>query len=42
MTYFAKGKKMWRYPSHRTLVRLKSKGYNEIVWQNGDFITIWL
>lgn len=38
MTYYAKGRKMWRYPSNRTIERLKAKGYREMVWGNGDFI----
>lgn len=27
MTYYAKGKKMWRYPSNSTIERLKKEGY---------------
>lgn len=40
MTYYAKGKKMWRYPHNTTIRRLKNKGYNVIIWQNGDFLYI--
>lgn len=40
MTYFSKGKKMYKYPSSRTLERLRKKGYTEIVWCNGDFLSI--
>lgn len=39
-TYFCKGKKMWHYPSNRTIERLLSKGYTQMVWENGDFICI--
>ena len=37
-TYYAKGKRMYQYPSNRTLEKLKKQGYNEIIWQNNDFI----
>ena len=40
MTYFAKGKKMWRYPAHSTMERLRKKKYRQIVWGNGDFILL--
>ena len=39
-TYFCKGKKMYKYPSRRTIERLIAKGYSEMVWQNGDFLCI--
>ena len=39
MTYFAKGKKMSKYPTNRTINKLKKLGYREMVWRNGDFIT---
>lgn len=38
MTYYAKGKKMWQYPACSTILRLKRRGYSQIVWQNGDFL----
>ena len=37
-TCFAKGRKMWKYPSAKTLDKLREHGIREIVWQNGDFI----
>ena len=40
MTYYAKGKKMWKYPAIRTIQRLRKKGYRMIVWANGDFLSI--
>lgn len=39
-TYYARGKKMWNYPSNTTLENLKRKGYGQIVWQNGDFLCL--
>ena len=36
MIYYAKGKKMWAYPSNTTIERLRKNGYYQIVWQNGD------
>lgn len=38
MTYFSKGKKMYKHPANSTIARLKKQGYKEIVWENGDFI----
>lgn len=40
MTYYARGRKMWRYPSNRTIKRLRDQGYRRIVWDNGDFLLI--
>lgn len=40
MTYYAKGRKMWRYPANSTIERLKRQGYRQIIWGNGDFILI--
>ena len=40
MTYYCKGKKMRKYPSNNTMVRLAKQGYTEMVWANGDFIMI--
>lgn len=40
MTYYARGKRMWRYPSNRTIERLKKQGYHKIVWDNGEFILL--
>ena len=37
-TCFAKGRKMWQYPSAKTIDFLRKRGIREIVWQNGDFI----
>lgn len=39
-TYYARGKKMWHYPSNSMLESLKRKGYGKIVWQNGDFLCL--
>ena len=39
-TYYARGKKMWHYPSNTMLESLKHKGYGQIVWQNGDFLCL--
>lgn len=40
MTYFAKGKRMWRYPANSTIERLRKQGYRMIVWGNGDFMCL--
>ena len=39
-TYYMKGKKMWQYPSNKTIERLKKLGYTNIIWKNGDFLYI--
>lgn len=41
-TAFAKAKKLYtnRYPSNNTIKRLKQMGIKQIVYQNGDFITL--
>lgn len=36
--YYSNGGKMYRYPSNRTIMRLKKMGYKGIIWLNGDFI----
>lgn len=38
-TAYAKGKKM-TYPRSSTIQELKKRGIQEIVWQNGDFLSI--
>lgn len=40
MTYNAKGKKMWKYPANSTIKKLKQLGYRQIVWRNGDFLSL--
>ena len=40
MIYYANGKKMWNYPSNRTIENLRKKGYRQIVWQNGDTLSL--
>lgn len=39
-TAFAKGRRMTRYPSNKTIEKLKALKIKEIVWQNGDFIAL--
>lgn len=40
MVYYMLGKRMYRYPSSRTIFRLKDRGFSQLVWQNGDFVVI--
>ena len=40
MTYFCKGKRMYKYPAGSTIDRLRKLGYTVMVWQNGDFLKI--
>ena len=39
-TAFASGYKMSRYPSNRTIEKLRSAGVSTIIWRNGDFLQI--
>ena len=39
-TFFAKGKRMYKYPSSRWIRNLKKNGYTDIVWKNGDFLIL--
>lgn len=41
-TAFSKAKKMYpnRYPTNSTIEKLKKMGIKQIVYQNGDFITL--
>lgn len=38
-TAYASGRKM-RYPSNRTIEKLREKGVRTIIWSNSDFILI--
>ena len=40
MIYYAKGKKMWSYPCNTTIEKLRKKGYYQIVWKNGDTLSL--
>lgn len=37
---YAQGTKMWKYPSNSTLIKLRELGARQIIWGNGDFITL--
>lgn len=39
-TFFARGKRMWKYPAASTIERLRKQGTIMILWRNGDFIII--
>ena len=39
-TAFASGYKMSKYPSNRTIEKLRNESVRTIIWRNGDFIHI--
>lgn len=39
-TAYASGYKMSRYPSNRTIEKLRNENVRTVIWRNGDFIHI--
>lgn len=31
---------MWNYPANSTIARLKAKGFQRMIWGNGDFLML--